>query len=233
MDQALPQNKIHPNVSFCGGLPAVLNKSDCIGFNLSITDNRVVVTPSGSGGSGGGGGGASPSCYPKWTCISWNECKRSDDALGLGVLSGFEYRNIQDDCVLLGIKSEKCGFQIRSCQDFGACNLSSVPPVKQSCEYSSTYTCYDGIKNCHDGGCEFLVDCGGGICDQCPTCSDGIQNQGEQGIDCSGPCPRQCSVELPSIGLSILSIASIVTLIVLVGIVIFRFLRVQKLTESV
>jgi hypothetical protein len=26
-----------------------------------------------------------------------------------------------------------------------------------------------------------------------PTCSDGIQNQGEQGIDCGGPCPYLCT----------------------------------------
>ncbi len=25
-----------------------------------------------------------------------------------------------------------------------------------------------------------------------PSCSDGIQNQGEQGVDCGGPCPRLC-----------------------------------------
>ena len=25
-----------------------------------------------------------------------------------------------------------------------------------------------------------------------PTCSDGIENQGEEGIDCGGPCPNKC-----------------------------------------
>lgn len=28
-----------------------------------------------------------------------------------------------------------------------------------------------------------------------PTCSDGIQNQGEQGIDCGGPCAVSCAVK--------------------------------------
>jgi hypothetical protein len=28
-----------------------------------------------------------------------------------------------------------------------------------------------------------------------PTCSDGIQNQGEQGIDCGGPCPYLCTAQ--------------------------------------
>lgn len=44
-------------------------------------------------------------------------------------------------------------------------------------------TCTDGIQNQGETG----IDCGG-ICTPCPTCSDGIQNQGETGIDCGGPC---------------------------------------------
>ena len=49
-------------------------------------------------------------------------------------------------------------------------------------------TCFDNLKNCHDGSCEEGIDCGG-PCKPCPSCSDGIQNQGEEGIDCGGPCP--------------------------------------------
>jgi len=44
-------------------------------------------------------------------------------------------------------------------------------------------TCSDGIQNQGETG----VDCGG-PCIACPTCNDGIQNQGETGIDCGGPC---------------------------------------------
>jgi len=29
-------------------------------------------------------------------------------------------------------------------------------------------------------------------CNKAPSCSDGIQNQGERGIDCSGPCLDRC-----------------------------------------
>jgi len=29
-------------------------------------------------------------------------------------------------------------------------------------------------------------------CNKKPSCSDGIQNQGELGIDCNGPCPGDC-----------------------------------------
>ena len=45
-------------------------------------------------------------------------------------------------------------------------------------------SCSDGIQN----GLETGVDCGGS-CGICPTCFDGQQNQGETGIDCGGPCP--------------------------------------------
>jgi hypothetical protein len=47
-------------------------------------------------------------------------------------------------------------------------------------------TCSDGIKNQTETG----VDCGG-PCAACPpaaTCSDGIKNQTETGVDCGGPC---------------------------------------------
>lgn len=49
-----------------------------------------------------------------------------------------------------------------------------------------TPTCSDGIMNQGETG----IDCGG-PCQPCPpgpTCSDGIKNQGETGIDCGGPC---------------------------------------------
>ena len=44
-------------------------------------------------------------------------------------------------------------------------------------------TCSDGIQNQGETG----VDCGG-PCDACESCDDGIQNQGETGVDCGGPC---------------------------------------------
>ncbi len=54
-------------------------------------------------------------------------------------------------------------------------------------------TCTDGIQN----GDETGIDCGGS-CDPCqvdPTCTDGIQNGDETGIDCGGSCePCQTNV---------------------------------------
>ena len=53
----------------------------------------------------------------------------------------------------------------------------------QFCLANNTPSCTDGIQNGNETG----VDCGGS-CPACPSCNDGIQNQGETGIDCGGPC---------------------------------------------
>lgn len=54
-------------------------------------------------------------------------------------------------------------------------------------------SCTDGIQN----GDETGVDCGGSSCPACPTCSDGIQNGDETGVDCGGPdcAPCPCTGE--------------------------------------
>ena len=48
--------------------------------------------------------------------------------------------------------------------------------------------CNDGIQNNGETG----VDCGGPNCAACETCFDGIQNNGETGIDCGGPNCTTC-----------------------------------------
>ena len=49
-------------------------------------------------------------------------------------------------------------------------------------------TCSDGIQNPGEDG----VDCGGETCPACPSCSDGVQNQKETGVDCGGECEYEC-----------------------------------------
>ena len=53
-------------------------------------------------------------------------------------------------------------------------------------------TCSDGIMNGNETG----VDCGGPDCPACPTCNDGIMNGDETGVDCGGsdcaPCVTVC-----------------------------------------
>ncbi|NJL77415.1 MAG: T9SS type A sorting domain-containing protein [Saprospiraceae bacterium] len=58
-------------------------------------------------------------------------------------------------------------------------------------------TCTDGIQN----GTETGVDCGGSCpaCPTQPTCTDGIQNGTETGVDCGGSCPACAeSCEVPT-----------------------------------
>lgn len=62
--------------------------------------------------------------------------------------------------------------------------------VCPACTVTPVPTCSDGIKN----GTETGIDCGGS-CPPCPiippptSCSDGIKNGTETGIDCGGTCP--------------------------------------------
>ncbi|MBL4706684.1 MAG: hypothetical protein JKY54_19295, partial [Flavobacteriales bacterium] len=54
---------------------------------------------------------------------------------------------------------------------------------------SAPPTCTDGMMN----GGETGVDCGGPTCPACPSCNDGIQNGTETGIDCGGVDCVPCS----------------------------------------
>ena len=64
--------------------------------------------------------------------------------------------------------------------------LATYVLVASSCSdtIDNTGTCYDGIQNQGEQG----VDCGGPCQSVCPSCADGILNQGETAVDCGGPC---------------------------------------------
>ncbi len=71
-------------------------------------------------------------------------------------------------------------------------DLGNSMPANGVSDGSTTPTCSDGIKN----GDETGVDCGGSCPNSCavnPTCNDGIQNGDETGVDCGGSCPNTCS----------------------------------------
>jgi len=74
----------------------------------------------------------------------------------------------------------------RYCEDLAECRIIYYKPPT---EQDCVYvpTCYDKIKN--NG--EDEVDCGG-PCPSCWTCYDGIKNQDEDGIDCGGSC-KECA----------------------------------------
>ncbi|MDH7448025.1 M43 family zinc metalloprotease [Aquimarina sp. 2201CG14-23] len=87
-------------------------------------------------------------------------------------------------------------------------NTTSVPEVcKTNHNYGETEdytvnitgnsgsTCTDGIQN----GDETGIDCGGSSCEPCvvePTCTDGIQNGDETGVDCGGSSCEPCQTDV-------------------------------------
>ena len=168
------------------------------GGNCNATLQWVIfVNPDECPKSGGGGAGGGASCIESWGCNPWVTCSNAEDSLIIGVLGGEDYRIITDSCAGQGLDNKACGYQMRSCFDVKSCGTVVAKPAEiQACEFVLVPSCFDGVKNCHDGSCEFLTDCGG-PCAPCPTCSDGIQNQGELGIDCGGPCPSKCELEIP------------------------------------
>eukprot|EP00494_Astrolonche_serrata_P026639 UN26901 len=67
------------------------------------------------------------------------------------------------------------------------CPANATDGQAPEVDITCTETCTDGIQNQNEAG----VDCGG-VCPACETCTDGIQNQNETGVDCGGVCPTAC-----------------------------------------
>lgn len=156
----------------------------------NITIPQEPIPPVFWGGGGGGGG-----CFEIWTCTDWSFCQNITSPESQSLLGGL-FEKAAENCNYTKIKSKQCGFQMRSCKQVTDCKITFKKPTElQPCIFTAVPTCYDGIKNCHQGSCEILVDCGG-PCKECPTCSDGIKNQGEEYADCGGPCPP-CPVSYP------------------------------------
>ena len=195
-----------------------LNDSVQWNFTVDLEQCPVssVVSSSGSGGSGG-----VVFCAEKWGCENWNECQNlinSEKDLSADIS-----KSIRERCDLFNFDNRECGFQVRECIDVNRCRtLINKPGIIRECQYTANPSCFDGILNCHDGFCEVLTDCGGG-CVACPTCSDNIKNQNEEGIDCGGVCP--ICVESPSMSISTL-LYLLITLFV-ISLLIISFLTAR------
>ena len=134
-----------------------------------------VPTPPPSAGGAPPPSPPPPVCIENWRCSEWSVCPVYE-------------------------------IQTRKCWDENNCGTTfNKPPEMRPCEYVPEPSCDDGVKNCHHGACEILIDCGG-PCPPCPTCSDNIKNchrmlDGtevcEEGIDCGGPCPP-CEIVIPA-----------------------------------
>ncbi len=155
-----------------------------------------------SAGGYGGIGGITPleallqGCTENWDCTEWSECTPA----------GFQYRNCTDlnDC---GTTKNKPP-EVKECEYIPSCENGIKDPGEEGIDCGGPCkpcaTCYDGIKNCHDGACEQGIDCGG-PCKPCASCYDGIKNchdgACEQDVDCGGPC-KPCPkpfIEMPAL----------------------------------
>lgn len=139
--------------------------------------------------------------YPQET--SWN----ITNAQGSVVIKGPAYSSLQknqtivlDSCLLAGCYSFTIGdaYGDGICCAYGTGKYSvwkdgvligeggsfGKSARHDFCIENKTPTCTDGLKN----GDETGIDCGGSTCDPCPTCTDGLLNGDETGVDCGGSC---------------------------------------------
>jgi hypothetical protein len=185
--------------------------------------------PPSGGGGGGGGAGDGSSCYENWFCQGWGVCLNVEDAFGIGALNLGDYLHLKEVCLQNQYLGTSCGFQEELCSDLKSCNntipIVAIPSEKRSCYYTADPSCYDEILNCHGGGCEVLIDCGG-PCQACPTCTDGIRNQGESGIDCGGPCPSSCQYEEPKMKLNFFWMWLLLLLLIILLFIIYKVLKI-------
>ncbi|MDP3026561.1 MAG: hypothetical protein Q8N63_02545 [Nanoarchaeota archaeon] len=195
--------------------------NDSVTWNVTV---KYTDCPSGGdgGGGGGGGGGGKLYCKEKWGCDEWMQCENLYELIEKGWPGKDIELLIKERCDLLNYTKEFCGFQNRICTDFNYCKTGfEKPPFIKECYYTKNPNCTDNIRNCHNGSCEVLTDCGG-PCEACPTCNDKIQNQGETKIDCGGPC-KTC-IELPWLPVAFKSIItySLIALLIIVLLLVAR-----------
>ncbi|MBL0027018.1 MAG: T9SS type A sorting domain-containing protein [Saprospiraceae bacterium] len=177
------------------------------GFRYSIINSNGCTTPPPSNTSCGKINiDLTFDNYPQET--SW-EIKNEN---GLIVLASSKYLSSQknsqiiiDTCLLAGCYT----FTIKDAYSDGMCCSYGYGGYKVSsdakllfnggafgksashnfCIATQQPTCTDGIKN----GSETGIDCGGPTCPVCPTCTDGIKNGKETGKDCGGPDCIACA----------------------------------------
>jgi len=184
----------------------------------AISTTTVAITVSGAAPSGGGGGGGGRACTPVWQCLEWGNCF--------------------------------AGKQTRTCTDIKKCGkITGKPSEIQSCVCEEKWICSDWspalcpfdkmqTKNCEDTsrcGTEANKPQTTKSCIYTGTCYDNIINQGEEGIDCGGPC-RQCApaVEKPIAEKSYAWLYALLMIIIAGGIsfAIYEVERAHKSTKS-
>jgi len=69
-------------------------------------------------------------------------------------------------------------------------------------------SCNDGLQNQGEEG----IDCGGPCSKTCPTCVDGIKNQNEESVDCGGPCPSCGALQATQVQCPVVPEAKFITI---------------------
>ncbi len=131
----------------------------------------VLVKPIPPQDSTNGGGGKS--CDETWTCTDWFDCvnfSRISFNSSWGEVSKTAWAELwKTGCEEKGILLDICGIQTRYCKDLSSCSsVIKKPSEYMSCGLLPPPSCEDGIRNCHHGSCELLIDCGG-TCRPCPA----------------------------------------------------------------
>jgi len=137
-------------------------------LNDSMEWNVTVIAPiSPPSGGGGGGGGA---CNETWICTDWFDCvDLSRIPLNLSEKSKMAWNELwKTGCEEKNMSLDICGIQVRYCNDASNCSSAKSQPFEyMPCRLMPPPSCEDGIRNCHRGSCELLIDCGG-PCVPCP-----------------------------------------------------------------
>ncbi len=204
--------------------------NDSVQWNLSVSPIDCPIPQPSVGGGGGSIGKLY--CEEKWGCNEWKQCENLNKLIKEGWASKETEFLIKERCEIFNFTGDFCGLQTRICTDFNYCKTEfDKPGILRECYYTENPNCADSIKNCHNGSCEVLVDCGG-PCLACPTCSDEIQNQGEEKIDCGGPC-EPCK-ELPLRPILFKSIVSysLIALLILVLILVVKEIKEYFLSKK-
>ena len=195
--------------------------NDSIQWNISVA---YTACPGGGSGGGGGGGGIL-TCNEEWVCEDWHQCRNLKNDFDEGSISKEFEIEINARCDIFNYNDEVCGYHERECIDLKHCkSIKKKPGLIEECYYTENPTCGDGIRNCHEGSCEILIDCGG-PCFDCPTCNDGLKNQDEEGVDCGGQCSLCIEKPYPGAFRTIFSFSLIFLLIIVLILLAWQIRR--------
>lgn len=160
-------------------------QSNLVKLTISCPEDQSGGGDSAGGGasSGGSGGGVSSLCRSEWECLDWMQC----------IPTGFQWQHCYD---LQGCEEPK--FLKRECEYVGP-----LPVCEENWLCDDWGPCNANLSQYRE--CRDLNECGTALyvphtnqlCSFAPSCSDGVLNGDETGVDCGGSCPVCPLIETP------------------------------------